>query len=166
MDLCHLSAEYFVRKLTDSDIDMIYDLSRGNCIFYRYHPPFVSKESILKDMQALPPAKGYDDKFYIGFFKNEKLVAVMDIICDYPGDNVLFIGLFMMDQAFQGQGIGTRIIDECCSYWKSLRYRKVQLGVDKGNPQSNAFWRKNHFSVTNRRDSTGTHDIVLMERTL
>lgn len=52
------------------------------------------------------------------------------------------------------------------SYWKSLRYRKVQLGVDKGNPQSNAFWRKNHFSVINKRESTGTHDIVLMERTL
>lgn len=41
----------------------------------------------------------------------------------------------------------------CMRYWdmnmKLLGYRKVHLGVDKGNPQSYAFWVKNQFSITN-----------------
>ena len=160
MELYHLSEEYFVRKLNDNDIDMIYNLSSGNTLFYRFHPPFVTKESIMEDMQALPPNKGYDDKFYIGFFKNNRLVAVMDFICDYPDEKVIFIGLFMTDSKCQGKGIGTRIINDCCSYWKSLNYKKVRLGVDKGNPQSDAFWRKNYF-VKISEDS-----YVMMERTL
>ena len=166
MELCHLSTDYFVRKLNDNDIDMIYNLCKGNTIFYRFHPPIATRESIVEDMQALPPNKGYDDKFYIGFFKNDKLAALMDLISDYPRDKVVYIGLFMVDPAFQGKGVGTRIIGECCSYCKSLKYQKVRLGVDKGNPQSSAFWEKNHFAETGEEHSNGTYDYVLMERTL
>ena len=166
MESCHLSTEYIVRKLNDSDIDMIYNLSKGNSIFYRFHPPVATRESITKDMQALPPNKGYDDKFYIGFFEKDKLAALMDLIYDYPGDKVVYIGLFMVDPEFQGKGVGTRIIDDCCSYWRSLKYRKVRLGVDKGNPQSSAFWKKNHFAETGEEHSNGTHAYVLMERNL
>ena len=162
MELNLLSAEYFVRKLNDSDIDMIYDLSKGNTVFYRYHPPFVTRESIKEDMKALPPNKGYDDKFYIGFFKGDKLIALMDLICNYPEDKVIYIGLFMIDPAFQGEGIGTSIISECLSYWKNSGYRKVRLGVDKGNPQSSAFWKKNGFEKTNEE----THCYIVMERSL
>ena len=166
MELCRLSTEYFVRKLNDNDIDMIYNLCKGNTTFYRFHPPAATKESISEDMRALPPNKGYDDKFYIGFFKNDRLVALMDLIYNYPSDKVVYIGLFMMDPEFQGKGVGTRIIGECCSYWKSLRYQKVRLGVDKGNPQSSAFWGKNHFAETGDERSNGIYDYVLMERTL
>ena len=162
MELSHLSAEYFVRKLHDGDIDRIYDLSKENTIFYRYHPPFVTKESIAQDMNALPPGKGYDDKYYIGFFKKDKLIALMDLICDYPEEKVIHIGLFMIDPAFQGKGIGTSIIGECLTYWKSLGYRKVRIGVDKGNPQSSAFWSKNSFVKTNEEHQ----HYVLMERSL
>lgn len=30
---------------------------------------------------------------------------------------------------------------------KAVGYREMQLGVDKGNPQSFAFWTKNGFEV-------------------
>ena len=32
-------------------------------------------------------------------------------------------------------------------YLKSLGYKKIRLGVDKGNPQSYSFWSKNNFNV-------------------
>lgn len=166
MELRFISTEYTVRKLNDKDIDKVYELCKKNTIFYRYHPPFVTKESIIEDMYALPPNKSYDDKFYLGFFKNNILIALMDVIRDYPCANVIFIGLFMIDATFQGQGIGTKIIRESCSYWKNLKYRKVQLGVDKGNPHSNAFWQKNAFVIIGEKRSTDTHEYLLMERTL
>ncbi|MCH5199682.1 MAG: GNAT family N-acetyltransferase [Oscillospiraceae bacterium] len=166
MELYHLSAEYFVRKLNNDDINIIYNVCMGNTLFYRFHPPLATKESIMEDMQALPPDKGYDDKFYIGFFKSDKLVALMDFIRDYPEEKVIFIGFFMVDQEYHGKGVGTRIIDECCFYWKSIGYQRVRLGIDKGNPQSSAFWRKNNFVKTSENRSNKAYDYVLMERAL
>ena len=49
MDSILLSKKYKVRKLTKNDIDIIYDLSKDNKIVYEYHPPFVTKESIIDD---------------------------------------------------------------------------------------------------------------------
>lgn len=95
MEIKSLSKRFYVRKLDRNDVEMIYDMSCENNIFYRYHPPFVTKESILEDMEALPPGKSYDDKFYVGFFENENLIAIMDLILDYPEKEIAFIGLFM-----------------------------------------------------------------------
>lgn len=147
MDIVMLSRSFSVRILNTEDLEQIYTLSCGNEIFYQYHPPFVTRESILEDMEALPPNKGYEDKYYIGFFDEECLVAVMDLIRDFPEKNVAFIGLFMMNKLYQGKGIGSQIIGECIDYLRKLGFKTVQLGVDKGNPQSLAFWKKNGFII-------------------
>jgi RimJ/RimL family protein N-acetyltransferase len=145
MDIDLLSNTFDVRRLGEEDIDLIYDLSCKNEIFYQYHPPFVTRESIRADMRALPPNKEYQDKYYVGYFANKTLVSVMDLILDYPENKIAFVGLFMMNLEYQGKGIGSKIIVECCKYLKTLGFDKIRLGVDKGNPQSNAFWKKNGF---------------------
>lgn len=71
MDIRLLSKEYKVRMLNINDVDSIYDMSCENKIFYKYHPPFVTKRSIVDDMKALPPNKSYDDKYYIGFLREK-----------------------------------------------------------------------------------------------
>ena len=147
MKIKDLSKTFYVRKLDKDDIEMIYDLSYKNHIYYQYHPPFVTRESILDDMKALPPGKCYDDKYYIGFFENDSLVAIMDLILDYPTKGIAFIGLFMTNIQYQHKGIGSNIISEITMSLKSLGYRKIRLGVDKGNPQSYSFWSKNNFNV-------------------
>ena len=80
-----------------------------------------------------------NDKYYIGFFKRDKLIAVMDLIMDYPKKKTAFIGLFMMDVNYQNKGIGSKVIGEVLSYLKSENYENIRLGVDKGNPQSSYF---------------------------
>ena len=50
-----LSTQFAVRKLLEEDIGAIYSLSKGNPLFYRYCPPFVTEKSIRADMKALPP---------------------------------------------------------------------------------------------------------------
>lgn len=148
MEIEKISIKYKVRKLDYNDVDMIYELCSHNELFYEYHPPFVSKESILEDMSALPPNKEDKDKFYIGFFDGEALIAIMDLILAYPDVKTAFIGLFMTDTSFQGKGIGSSIIEECLAYLKDLGYQKCKLAVDQGNPQSEAFWTKNKFVMT------------------
>lgn len=156
----NLSQKFYVRKLEKNDVDIIYNLSCGNHIFYQYHPPFVTKKSILEDMEALPPEKSYDDKFYVGFFEKETLIAIMDLILDYPEKELAFIGLFMTNIEHQNKGIGSELISEIVMCLKSLDFKKIRLAVDKGNPQSYAFWSKNKFHVIKE-------DVyILMERIL
>ena len=160
MEISSLSKFFVVRNLTINDVDTIYDMMRKNEIFYQYHPPFVTKESVVEDMEALPPNKSYDDKYYIGFFENDSLVAIMDLILGYPTEEIAFIGLFMTNVQYQNKGIGSNIIRDTCDYLNDLGYKKVHLGVDKGNPQSYSFWLKNSFRVISE------NEYILMELTL
>ena len=152
MNIKLLSNTFDVRRLSIEDTDLIYNLSCKNKIFYQFHPPFVTRESIQEDIRALPAGKDYNDKYYIGFFEKETLVAIMDLILDYPTKDTAFIGLFMMDFEYQNKNIGSKIISECAKYLKILGFHKIRLGVDKENPQSNAFWKKNSFVVADESE--------------
>lgn len=103
MNIGLLSKKYQVRALDIKDVDIIYEMSCKNEIYYKYHSPFVTKESIVEDMKALPPNKSYDDKYYVGFFEGDSLVANMDLILGYPTDETAFIGLFMTNVLYQNK---------------------------------------------------------------
>lgn len=166
MDIKKLSAQYAVRTLNKQDVTIIYDLCKGNPIFYRYHPPFVTIESILEDLKALPPKKEYKDKHYVGFFQDAELVAVMDLIEDYPRNGTAFIGFFAVNSKYQGTGVGTGIIADCASYLVRLGFEKIRLAIDYGNPQSKAFWTKNNFVLTGEEFPNDFSSYLVMERKL
>ena len=104
MDVKDLSSTYHVRRLTAQDMDAIYELSIGNPLFYEYCPPYVTREGIAEDMRALPPGRHDRDKFYVGYFSGDELIAIMDLIFSYPAKSTAWIGLFMMDQRHQNRG--------------------------------------------------------------
>lgn len=166
MDVKELSSKYQVRKMTAQDVDLIYELSIGNPVFYEYCPPHVTKESIADDMSALPPGKSVDDKFYVGYFSNNELIAIMDLIFSYPNKNTAWIGLFMMNQNYQGKGNGSKIIEECATHLKHLGFGSIQLAFAKGNLQSEAFWQKNGFDKTGIESKNEEYTAVVMQRIL
>lgn len=160
MDIELISKTYCVRRLGKGDVEIVYDLMRSNDIFYQYHPPFVTRESILEDMEALPPGKGAEDKYYVGFFEGDALIALLDLIDGYPEEKIAFIGLLMTDAKRQRKGIGMTIVGELAAALKAQGFQAIRIGVDKGNPQSNAFWRKNGFVAICEET------YILMERAL
>ena len=143
-----LSQKFIVRPLTEADVDEILALCAGNEQFYRYHPPLATRESILEDMTALPPGKCAEEKHYLGFFDGETLAAVLDLIERYPQDDTAYIGFFMTKKERQGCGLGSTLVGELMDELRRERFCKVRLAVDKGNPQSKAFWEKNGFALT------------------
>ena len=152
MNIQFLSNRYTIRDLLPQDADMVYEVLKNNTIFYKYHPPMVTVESILEDMEALPPNKGYEDKHYIGFFRGDTLVAVMDLIEHYPQQGTALLGFFAMNANLHGQGIGTDIISDSVAY--------------KGNPQSKAFWLKNGFAFIGEEYESDDSTILVLERTI
>ena len=147
MDIQQLSASFAVRALTPEDTDSIYALCRGNELFYRFHPPFVTKESIAWDMTALPPGKSFGDKYYIGFFKDTRLAAVMDLIADYPSKGTAFIGFLWWMRSTKARawalGLSANVLP--ASVWKAIpvcslaRTRGIRRAMRSG--QKMAFFR-------------------------
>lgn len=166
MQLSDLSTYAPARRLTPADIPAILAVCRGNPLFYRYHPPLPDEAAALADLTALPPGKEAADKYYVGFFQDETLIAVLDLILGYPNDETAFIGFFMVDASMQFHGCGSSLITELCTALRRNGYRRVRLAIDEGNPQSAAFWTKNGFSKTGRRIPNDISAYYPMERTL
>lgn len=135
-------------------------------MFYQYCPPSITVDSIKEDLKVLPKGKTLQDKYYIGFYKDGFLIAVMDLINGYPDTEIAFIVFFMIDQQMQGKGIGTAIITEACQYFKEVGFFNVRLGYVKGNHQSEAFWLKNHFVRAGIEKQAEGYIIVVMKRSL
>lgn len=166
MNIEEISTKYSVRRMEQEDVDIIYELSVGNPMFFQYCPPDITRDSILSDMKALPPHCTYEMKYYMGFFEKDKLIAIMDLVAGYPRADVVYIGLFMVNKEVQGKGIGSEIIRESLQYLKKCNFSSVQLAYAKGNPQSEAFWKKNGFTATGKETDNGEYFAVSMERYL
>lgn len=166
MNSLSLLKGFSVKRLTEQDVSQIYELFMGNPLYFLHCPPSPSDESIRQDMRALPPGKTYEDKHYIGLFAGDCLVAVLDLITSYPKETTLFIGFFMLRSEEQGKGLGTEIVSELCNFVRKRGFTHIRLGYVKGNPQSKAFWEKNHFVPTGIETQSENYTIVILERDL
>ena len=165
-DISKLSSRYNVRRLDEKDCDEVFALCRKNTLYYRYCPPFVTKRRIIDEMKALPPGKEAFDKYYLGYYDGDKLIAVMDLIMAYPDGQTAFIGFFMTDISVQGRGVGTGIIDELCAFLSGYGYSGVRLCRVKGNPQAEHFWNKNGFAETGITSETENYTLIVAQRNL
>lgn len=112
LNVNEFSKHYQVKKLNNKDVDDIYNLCLSNPLYYEYCPPMVSKESVLEDLVALPQGVTLNEKYYVGFYENGKMVAVMDLIDGYPKEKIAFIGFFMTDASVHNTGVGSAIFSD------------------------------------------------------
>ena len=117
-------------------------------------------------MNALPPNKDMCDKYYVGYYDENKLIAVMDLIMAYPDTSTAFIGFFMTDVSVQNMGIGSRIIEELCVNLSRTGTASLRLGWVKGNPQAEHFWHKNGFTETGAAYKTDRYTVIVAQRSL
>lgn len=160
IDISKLSKRYSVRILEEADIEMLVEICKQNTVFYEYTEARPTKENILDDMKATPPGIDMQDKYYFGFLDGREQVAIMDLIDGYPKAEIAYIGFFMMNPQYQVKQIGTAIIDEVIDYLLSTGKTSVRLAIDKGNPQSTHFWKKNGFDVLSEADVNGWTKLV------
>ena len=165
LDIAKLSPQYEVRRMGDADADDILALCRQNTQYYRYCGRQPSRELVLQDLHITPPGIGTSDKYYVGFYDKLALVAVMDLIDGYPAPEYGFIGFFMMDRQLQGRQLGSGIVRDVSRYLKEAGYAAVCLAIDKGNPQSTHFWKKNGFRVIREAEQDG-QTLLVAEKAL
>lgn len=151
-----------VRLVHHQDLPTVLSLYQTNPLYFEHFPPMPSLSSVEKDWITYPPTKSKDDKYFVGFWDNNQLVAVLDLIKGYPDEATVFIGLFMVDGRLSGRGIGTQIINELLAYLYS-RFQKVRLAYVESNSQARYFWKKVGFTPTAVTKEKNNQNIVISE---
>jgi uncharacterized protein len=98
---------------------------------------------------ALPEGKTYDDKFLYGIYLEDKLVGCADIIRGYPAPDTALIGVLLISEAHQRQGIGATAytrIESKIKAWQGIQ--KIRLGVVRTDEEVLPFWQKLGFQLT------------------
>jgi len=164
LEIDKLSTSYQVEKLTPSDADHALKLVQSNQNFFNFCPPAPTRHSILEDMKVVPANKTLDDKYYLGYFDGDKLVAILDLITGYPAPKDAWVGFFMVDSEYQRQGIGSKIIADLEAALDKSGLERIELAFPKGNEQSQKFLLKNNFQAMNREVPVPGYTMVIMEK--
>lgn len=77
IDISKLSSQYRVRRLDDSDADEVLSFCQKNTLYYQYCGAEITKEQVLNDLHITPPGIEISDKYYVGFFNGEEMVAIL-----------------------------------------------------------------------------------------
>jgi len=161
-----ISTEYQVRRVHVEDLPELLALAEGNPTYYEHMHIQPNLENLREDLTKLPPRTVPEDKYFLGFYRDGRLCAALDLILHYPNRETAFVGWFILRKGLQGRGTGTAMVKELMAFLKDQGFSFVRLGYVKGNPQSKAFWEKNQFSPTGVEPEGDGYTMVVMERRL
>lgn len=94
----------------------------------------------------IPEGMSYDDKFVLGVYREAEMVGCVDLFRGFPAPTVAHLGLLLIGEPFQGQGIGRAAyvqVEELICSWNTCSL--VRLGVVRTNEQVLGFWSKLGF---------------------
>ncbi len=112
-------------------------------------------------LEALPSGKELKDKFVLGIYESDKLVGVIDLIKDYPEENIWFIGLFLLSPEYRGRGLGNKIYLKLKDDLMNLeKVKAVRISVAEENTKAINFWRKLGFvDLYSKTETRGDGDM-------
>ena len=145
IEITEFSKQYTVRSLQDSDAEMILQFCKENTLYYEYCGAEATMQQVLNDLHVAPEGVDMKDKYFVGFFDKNNLIAVLDYIDGFPQHDSGYIGFYMVNAHQQGKKIGSTIIQNVFLYLKHTGKTRIQLGIAEDNPQANHFWEKNGF---------------------
>ena len=96
-----------------------------------------------------PKNKSAADKLPIGIFNSQgSLIAVLDVIKNYPHTGSWYIGLLMLPPLHRSKNLGSNIFQSFENTIRSLHGKEINLIVQEKNPKARKFWEKHGFDVT------------------
>ncbi len=161
-----ISEKYTIRQFQEEDIPDIMALCLGNPDYYHYMNMQPTPENIKEVFTALPDGKTMEDKFFLGFYLKDRLIALLDLITCYPDRDTAFIGWFMVEKKVQKKGVGTEIISSLLTFLQREDFRFVRLAYVEGNRESEGFWKRHRFCPTGVRMENDGYTAVVMQRSL
>jgi len=147
LDIDALSTSHEVRRITEADISEVYNLCKSNQKYYATLSTAPTVESLTEIISQIPEGAGTEDKHFVGFYQDDCLVSVLDLITGYPEKDDAFIGWFMVDGHLQRQGIGSQIFADVRAAMTGQGYDYLSLSCEKENTEAIAFWQAQGFKA-------------------
>lgn len=160
----NFNSKYKIKKLTGSDLDDMLALAKANKLYYSKMNEIPTKENLKFDLTNVPDGVNLSNKHFVGFYEKNKLIAMLDLITNYPNEKMAYIGWFILDINKQGKGIGFEIYKNLERYLQKQGFQKIELGFIKGNEQSEKFWLKCGFSYQNKEKNKEKYTIIKMQK--
>lgn len=123
-------------------------------------------EGLTEIISRVPAGSGSENKFFVGFYDGDALVAVMDLITGYPESDDAFIGLFLVDAALQRRGIGSQILADVRAAMKAQGYDYLSLRCPRDNAQAAAFWQSQGFAPTGEETQENGRTAITLARSI
>jgi diamine N-acetyltransferase len=117
---------------------------------------------------ALPPGKQYEDKFVWGLYESDAMIGCADVIRGYPTPEKAVIGLLLLVEARQRNGLGrafATLVEEAVGAWPAIE--RLRIGVVKSNRGALAFWRKLGYREAGEIKPAGpdfVSEVVVLEK--
>ncbi len=152
ISLLPLSADYHADAL-----QQVYRATPG--YWQMYHLPGSPAGQAARDLEAAQTTPGrhllgivrrlVDDDSAAGV----EMVGVMDFRLHWPDENVAYIGMVMVAEPYQRQGIGSeawRLLRPWLA--RSAQMARARLGVEQFNPGALQFFQHLGFTLTGQTD--------------
>lgn len=161
-----LNGEYKVRLLSDDDLPQMLKIAQGNPQYYEYLHLTPTMENLRECLEMLPPRRTIADKHFFGWFDGERLIAMMDLVAHHPEYDKAFIGWFIVDKDWQGNGMGRALVTRTLEMLREAGVKEVRLGRAAGNPQAEHFWHVCGFGETGLSYSAGEYEVLVLSKQL
>ncbi|MFC6182520.1 GNAT family N-acetyltransferase [Lactiplantibacillus daowaiensis] len=135
-----------IRLLTDADQQALFELEKSNP---DYRTTLGAGELTLAeihdDLTGHPDQVSADQKQVFGFYLADHLVAVVDLLNQYPEQDFLFIGLLMVGAPYQRKTVGSVIMTGLMQAALQSNIHCLQLTRVTADTGVKAFWTKLGF---------------------
>ena len=126
------------------------------------NPPSIS--NVEEDIEAIPNGVQKNQKNYRLISFNDEILGVVDFLSDYPEKDTILIGLFIIKNDKQKQGLGTRIFRYLENLFKDKKFLKIRIGVLVDNEIGLSFWKKQNFKEIERKFEKSEKEVIVMEK--
>ena len=129
------------------------------------NPPSIS--NVEEDIDVISNGVQKNQKNYRLISFNDEILGVVDFLSDYPEKDTILIGLFIIKNDKQKQGLGTKIFRYLEKSFKNKKFLKIRIGVLANNEIGLSFWKKQNFKEIERKFlkfEKSKKEVIVMEK--
>jgi len=148
--------------------EKVLDIYIGND--YYFNKILKIPQSIInveQDITNIPDGVQKSQKNYRLVSFNDEILGVVDYLTDYPEKNTVLIGLLIIKNNRQKEGIGTKIFRYLENSFKDKNFLKIRIGVLVDNQIGLSFWKKQNFKEIERKFlkfEKSEKEVIVMEK--
>ena len=149
-------SDFVVEQITTDNFEKYEEIFYCNKEYYVLTDgQAATKETIIETIEYRPNDFPKENVYNIGVSYDGKPVCALFALYGYPDEQTFYIGLFLMNEEFKKQGIGTMVIKVLFDSFSNTVIKKFCLSVQDNNISGCRFWNNLGFEVVNQNVCSG-----------